>query len=507
MNIAWTIAGSDSSAGAGVQADIKTMHGFGVYCCTIITAITAQSTRGVFGIQETSPTILAEQIKSLYSDLKPSALKIGMVFSAKTVSLLSEMCAQFPFPVVYDPVMSATTGDGLMDRSAVDAIRTKLLPLSTLITPNWLEAHALLGRPMTDLAAMNEEEIDTLVESLALELLKLGPKSVLIKGGHIGAKFAQDYWTDGDSKVWLTSVRQSTTNTHGTGCTLSAAITASLAKKISMVDAIVIGKAYVNQGLRMSPNLVDNNGPLAHLNLQFKEIDLPWLTETAKSGRNRTKFQRDSSIGFYPIVPSADWVERLAKTGVSTIQLRIKNLDGEQLENEVARGIAIAKAHRCNLYVNDYWNLAVKHGAYGIHLGQEDLVTADLDTICNSGIRLGISTHCYSEVARALAVQPSYIAIGPIHPTNSKRMPFAPQGETGLARWRTQLGYPLVAIGGITFDNANSVKSAGADGIATISDVIEHANPIARCRQWLSLWPEQQTFTSSINPKGRNIQI
>jgi len=492
MTIAWTIAGSDSCAGAGVQADLKTMHGLAVYCCTVITAITAQSTRGVFGIQETSPAMLEAQIKTLYSDLKPSAVKIGMIYSASAVAVLSEMCAQFAIPIVYDPVMSATTGDGLMEHSAVDAIRTRLLPLSALITPNWYEAHALLGRPVADLSDMNQEELDTLIESLALDLLKLGPKSVLIKGGHTGTEFAQDYWTDGNSKAWFTSLRQTTTNTHGTGCTLSAAITASLAKKMSMVESIVIGKAYVNQGLRLSPDLVSNNGPLAHLNHEFKESDLPWLTEDAKSGRNRTKFERDSTIGFYPIVPTAEWVERLAKSGVTTIQLRIKNLDGEQLENEVAKAIAIAEAYRCNLYVNDFWNLAIKHRAYGVHLGQEDLVTADLNTICNAGLRLGVSTHCYSEVARALAVQPSYIAIGPIYPTLSKRMPWAPQGLIGMARWRIQLDYPLVAIGGITFDNAPAVKSAGANGIATISDVIDDANPVARCQQWLSLWPNRK---------------
>ncbi len=486
--IAWTIAGSDSGAGAGIQADIKAMQSFSVYCCSVLTAVTAQNTCGVFGVESVSTNLVQLQLQALKDDLKPSCIKIGMLHSLEIVEAVASELKSLECAIVYDPVMFATSGDALIQDSALQAIRTKLLSLATLLTPNWAEAHFLLGRQLVDPETLVDGELANYIEQMASDLLQFGSQSILLKGGHVGGRFSQDFWTDGFSKLWLTSARQDSRQTHGTGCTLSAAIAAGLAKGHDIIDSIVIAKAYVNRGIRLAPCVGAENGPLAHLDLEFQQSDLPWVTETATEGAHRPSFERDDSVGFYPVVPSAKWVSRLANVGVKTIQLRVKNLVGDQLEQEIGRAIEIANAYGCHLYVNDYWELAIKLGAFGVHLGQEDLLTADVGTICGAGLRLGVSTHCYEEVARAIALQPSYIAIGPIYTTTTKQMRFAPQGIAGFERWRKCLNFPLVVIGGITLEGAEEFLKLGANGVAVVRDVVAHPSPEMRARQWLSLW-------------------
>lgn len=337
--IAWTIAGSDSGAGAGIQADLKTMQAFSVYCGTVLTAITAQNTCGVFGVEAVSADMVRQQIKALTVDLKPSSIKIGMLHSLEIVEAVASQLEDFETPIIYDPVMFATSGDALIRESAFHAIRSKLLPLATLLTPNWAEAHFLLDRQAVIPESLKEAELASYIERLATDLLQFGSQSVLLKGGHVGGRFSQDFWTNGSSKLWLTSARQESRQTHGTGCTLSAAIAAGLADGQDLIDAIVVAKAYVNRGIRLAPHVGAENGPLAHLNLDFQETDLPWVTETATGGMHRPCFERDDSVGFYPIVPSAEWVRRLASVGVKTIQLRVKNLVGDQLEREIKQAI------------------------------------------------------------------------------------------------------------------------------------------------------------------------
>ena len=192
----------------------------------------------------------------------------------------------------------------------------------------------------------------------------------------------------------------------------------------------------------------------------------------------------DEPLGLYPVVDRALWLETLLPLGVSTIQLRVKDLTGQPLEEEIKRAVEIAKHFKCRLFINDYWQLAIKHGAYGVHLGQEDLVAAAQDEsnpinqLLEAGLRLGISTHCHYEVARAHALKPSYIAYGPVFATQSKDMPWIPQGLTELAYWQQLLDYPVVAIGGIDLDRAKSIHVLGVSGIAMISYITQAANPI-----------------------------
>lgn len=179
-------------------------------------------------------------------------------------------------------------------------------------------------------------------------------------------------------------------------------------------------------------------------------------------------------LGLYPVVDSVAWISRLLDTGVTTIQLRIKDLPEIAVEEDVVAAITLAKRYQARLFINDYWRLAIRHGAYGVHLGQEDLVDADLAAIRQAGLRLGVSTHDDSELARALAVNPSYIALGHIFPTQTKQMPSAPQGLAELKRHVAGLAdRPTVAIGGISIDRVPAVLACGVGSIAVVSAITQ----------------------------------
>src|SRR6201994_4556543 len=189
---------------------------------------------------------------------------------------------------------------------------------------------------------------------------------------------------------------------------------------------------------------------------------------------------------FYPVVDSVAWVARLALLGVGTIQLRAKNLNDTDALQLVADALDVIKGTRAKLVVNDYWRAAIEAKAQHLHLGQEDLAAADLKAIRAAGLKLGLSTHDDEELATALAARPDYVALGPIFPTTLKSMRFAPQGIPKIGEWKKRIGpIPLVAIGGIKFEHAGEIFAAGADSIAVVSDVTQHADPDARVRQWL----------------------
>ena len=189
---------------------------------------------------------------------------------------------------------------------------------------------------------------------------------------------------------------------------------------------------------------------------------------------------------FYPVVDSVAWVARLAKLGVGTIQLRAKNLNDADALAIVKEALAATKGTNTRLVVNDYWRAAISAQAKHLHLGQEDLVDADLQAIRAAGLTLGLSTHDDEELATALRAKPDYVALGPIFPTTLKSMRFAPQGIAKITEWKRRVGnIPLGAIGGIKFEHAAEIFAAGADSIAVVSDVTQNADPDARVRQWL----------------------
>ncbi len=260
--IALTIAGSDSSGGAGIQADLKTFSAFGVYGASVITALTAQNTLGVQGIETVSAAFVAQQLLSVLSDLEVVAMKTGMLANAEIVTTVaSALRSAVPrLPLVVDPVMVATSGDVLLAPEAVAAVKTHLLPLATLVTPNLPEAAILLGIKV----ANSEDEMMSQAKAL---LDSTGCRAVLIKGGHGARGDAIDILVSAAGVEQFLRPRVATANSHGTGCTLSAAIAALLARGVALSEAVDRAKAYVWQGLQHGRGLGigKGRGPVDHL--------------------------------------------------------------------------------------------------------------------------------------------------------------------------------------------------------------------------------------------------
>jgi thiamine-phosphate pyrophosphorylase len=190
---------------------------------------------------------------------------------------------------------------------------------------------------------------------------------------------------------------------------------------------------------------------------------------------------------FYPILDSADWIARLVPLGIRTVQLRIKDRADAELRDHIRESLSICRRHGCQLIVNDHWRLAIDAGCEFVHLGQEDLAGADLGAIRRAGLKLGVSTHDFAELATALAVTPDYVALGPIWPTLLKVMKWAPQGLERLRDWRERIGtLPLVAIGGITPERIASVFAHGATSAAVVTDIVRAGDPAARTREWIA---------------------
>jgi hydroxymethylpyrimidine/phosphomethylpyrimidine kinase len=257
--IAVTIAGSDSGGGAGIQADLKTFSALGVYGASVITALTAQNTRGVTGIHDVPADFVTAQIDAVYSDLQVNATKIGMLSQPAAIEAVAAGLERHKVTnVVLDPVMIAASGDRLLAPEAIDVLRRVLIPRATLITPNLPEAAALLDEP----EAQSEGEM----EKQARQLLALGAKAVLIKGGHANGAESVDFLVQPNTVARLAAERIPTTNTHGTGCTLSSAVAAGLAKGQSLADAVRDAKAYVTAAIAASGKLHigQGHGPTHH---------------------------------------------------------------------------------------------------------------------------------------------------------------------------------------------------------------------------------------------------
>lgn len=200
--------------------------------------------------------------------------------------------------------------------------------------------------------------------------------------------------------------------------------------------------------------------------------------------------RRAALARFYPIVPDCLWLERIAPLGIGCVQLRIKDQASDVVRREIDRALEITSRNGVQLIVNDYWRDAIAAGADYVHLGQEDLAKADVAAIKSAGVRIGVSTHDEAELATALAVEPDYIALGPVYETKLKAMKWAPQGLERVSSWKARIGdLPLVAIGGITPERAPLVAAAGADSIAVITDFLTHADPEERIRAWVA-WSE-----------------
>ncbi|MVM49707.1 bifunctional hydroxymethylpyrimidine kinase/phosphomethylpyrimidine kinase [Eggerthella lenta] len=258
MEAVLSIAGSDSSGGAGIQADIKTIAAHRLFAETAITALTAQNTLGVTGVLDVDPAFVAKQIDAVFEDIRPAAVKVGMVSSAAIIEAVADALERHAAAnIVVDPVMVATSGARLIGDDAIEALKERLLPLADVVTPNMPEAAVLCGFPVNDDASM---------ERAANELSERVQGAVLVKGGHSAAR-ADDVLVAraGAPAFWLRAPRVDTQSTHGTGCTLSSAIACGLAKGLPMEEAVRAAKDYVRGALAAGLNLGKGSGPLDHM--------------------------------------------------------------------------------------------------------------------------------------------------------------------------------------------------------------------------------------------------
>lgn len=262
-----TIAGSDSCGGAGIQADLKSFSAQGTYGMSVITAVTAQNTQGVFAVQDISPEIIGAQIDAIFSDIHVDAVKIGMVSQIPSIEVISEKLKQYnPHNVVIDPVMISKSGFSLLQPEAKKALIEKLLPLADVLTPNIPEAEAILD------GNLKIETVDDMFKA-AEEIHKLGPKYVLIKGGHLDGK-AVDVLFDGEKAIYLENERIQTKNTHGTGCTLSSAIAANMALGLSIAESVKKAKEYITIAIEHSLDIGKGVGPTNHFYTLYKKAGM-----------------------------------------------------------------------------------------------------------------------------------------------------------------------------------------------------------------------------------------
>jgi len=252
--VALTIAGSDPSGGAGIQADLKTFHQHGVYGEAVITLLTVQNTRGVTRVDVLKPKLIIDQIRAVIGDIPPQAAKLGALGNSRVVEAVAEIAEEFAFPLIVDPVMISKHGTPLMTAEAREAVRKHLLARAFLLTPNLHEAAALTGRAVDTVAEMR---------LAAEQLCEMGCKNVLVKGGHLAGKATDVLLSEGVFHEF-SSERIETLHTHGTGCTYSAAITADLAKGSRLVDAVAGAKRYITRAIQTNPGFGAGWGPVNH---------------------------------------------------------------------------------------------------------------------------------------------------------------------------------------------------------------------------------------------------
>lgn len=462
--IVWSIAGSDCSGLAGQVADIRAIEALGAHPCMVTTAVTAQNSEKVIALNPLSAEQLQAQFDALKDDLPADAIKVGLLPTEDSIAVLINYLQQYSQYeqgfVVIDPVMFSDSGKQLMDGKSQTAFKS-LYPLIDLLSPSISELELL-----TESTIKSHEDI----EKATKQLLSYGIKSVLVKGGHSERAPCSDYFVSEKDSFWLHSEPSKNENTLETGCVLAASIAAAVALKHSIKDSIVIGKMQINQAIEngYSVGVNNNKGPLKPLAWPKQEKYMPKLTDKFANKEFEFPSMGKNKIGLYPVVNNAQSIEKLLAAGISCIQLRVKSLTTELVEKEIIEAVEISEKYKSRLFINEHWELAIKHGAYGVHLEQDKIKMQDIEAIEKAGLHLGIYTAGYYDVARAHAIQPSYLAFGPMFHKSGNG-----QGVEKLNYWiETMSSYPWIAIGGINTERVKEVAQTEVWGIAVSSTII-----------------------------------
>jgi hydroxymethylpyrimidine kinase / phosphomethylpyrimidine kinase / thiamine-phosphate diphosphorylase len=575
--IVWTIAGSDSGGGAGIQADLATAQDLGCHCATVITTVTAQNSVCVSLVEGVSAAMLLAQLNSLARDLPPAAIKIGLLASQQQVDVVANWLKRLTqqrrskgqLAVILDPVMVASSGDRLNLNPSISSSMSSgmnsgmssgtgsgfnsgsgldfsaFIGVVSLITPNQQELqHLVSGQQLSKTDNSHDSRSQGLSTSIESQADFIAKTEMLAHtfGCHVLAKGGDGKHWQGDAAIdcyvchhvegaslhhdnatyLLSSCRVNTGNSHGTGCTLSMAIASFMAQDFVLHDAIVLAKAYVTQGLIESYQPGSGPGTLARtgwpddlalfpqiwpvndadINGSMKansdsiEPPLPNLGQCISLHSKGFK-PIEKDLGIYPVVDSLALLKTLLKAGCRTIQLRLKIdskeafwLKNQHLEQQVIDAIELGRTFNAQVFINDHWQLALRHKAFGVHLGQEDLFEVDLKAIKAAGMALGLSSHSYFEILLSHQLRPSYIALGHIFPTPTKTMASKPQGLKKLKHYAKLLNkhYPTVAIGGIDKTRLKEIKATGVANVAVVRALTNATDPTLAFDNLTRLW-------------------
>ena len=479
---ALSIAGSDPSGGAGLQADLKTFSALGVYGATAITAVTVQNTVGVKYVHALPPQVVYDQIVTVMEDIMPDAVKIGMVNDAETLdAIVRALTLHRPRFLVVDPVMVSTSGCALMQADALQVMEERLLPMADIVTPNLPEAWTLAGT-------------DSSVDEAAQAILRLGVKALLIKGGHAEGTTKTDYlyvsYDDGVKRTEFSSATVDTFNTHGTGCTLSSAIAAMLARGHGMEEAVVI-RSYGYKVIRSSGSeVIRSSGSEVIRSSGYKVIRSN--RKTVKPNNLKTlKSKLQFITHFTDRYSYLDSAMMALEGGCRWIQLRMKDADEDEIERTARLILPECRRRGAVFIIDDHVELVKRVGADGVHLGKNDMPVDEARRILGDEFIIGGTANTFEDIQRLAAQGADYIGCGPFRFTTTKKN-LAPmlsiEGyENIVSLMKTHgINLPIVAIGGITYDDIPQVMATGVTGIALSGSVLRADNPVEEMKRMVN---------------------
>ncbi|MEG3765189.1 thiamine phosphate synthase [Alteromonas sp. 14N.309.X.WAT.G.H12] len=476
MKTVLLIGGIDSSGGAGLAQDVRANCDGQLHTVTVCTLVSAQSHTTTNGVVAVPSDLLEQQLICAFSPPGPQAIKIGALANDEQGAIVTRYLRDNPaIPVVWDPIQSSSSG-GVLGALSFDSI-CSLLPHITLLTPNLDELKGLTGLPVNT---------DKQQWQAAHNLMGFGCQHVLVKGGHRhGSNEMFDILYQHETCWHYKHKHRQPFSLRGSGCLLASAIADALARNYPVEDAVCIAEAKIAGAYRLAHQVDDQKAVTSYVPCPPALDDFPAVYRGFFATKPAVTFAplHHKSPGLYPVVHSIEWLARLLPLGIRIIQLRIKASAAShtaQLSKTIKQAVALCARYSTQLFINDHWQLAMEHGAYGVHLGQEDLSKANTEHIAQAGLRLGVSTHGYAELCRAIALKPSYIALGHVYPTRTKKMPSSPQGPARLKAYAALCGdIPTVAIGGINSDNLDEVLACNVNSVAVVTAITESANPEA----------------------------
>ena len=487
-----------------MQADLKTFSALGVYGATAITAGTVENTVGVKYVHALPPQVVYDQIVTVMEDIMPDAVKIGMVNDAETLdAIVRALTLHRPRFLVVDPVMVSTSGCALMQADALQVMEERLLPMADIVTPNLPEAWTLAGT-------------DRSVDEAAQAILRLGVKALLIKGGHAEGTTKTDYLyvsdDDGVKRTEFSSATVDTFNTHGTGCTLSSAIAAMLARGHGMEEAVRQAKMYLTEALKAGADVVvgHGHGPVCHFfSQQVNEFFSQQVNESTSQQADKSNLLVCSSArplstkkvdSFAKLQFITHFTDRYSyldsammalEGGCQWIQLRMKDADEAEIERTARQILPECRRRGAVFIIDDHVELVKRMGADGVHLGKNDMPVDEARRILGDEFIIGGTANTFEDIQRLAAQGADYIGCGPFRFTTTKKNLAPMLGIEGyeniVSLMKTHgINLPIVAIGGITYDDIPRIMSTGVTGIAISGSVLRADNPVEEMKRMVN---------------------